>query len=152
MANWKTITADDLNDTKVAALITACRTKALAAGQADPVPGIIQGVIDAIRDEVKACPTNVLDADTTLIPKGLHRIGCRMVVRECQSRLRLALTEEEMKEWDKDTAYLVRVAKCEIPVATPITPETEPEVQSGGAVKIVSTGTPTVSRNNLSGL
>jgi hypothetical protein len=152
MANWKTITLADLNDTKVAQLIEACRTAALAAGQSDPMPEIIQGVIDRIRVDVAAPEKFVLDADLTLIPKGLHRIGCRMVVREMQSRLQEPLLQDERTEQQNDLDYLAEVRKGKIPIATPITPEAEPEVQTGGAVRIVSTGCAKVSRQNLDGL
>jgi hypothetical protein len=59
MPRWVTITTDDLNDTKVAALVDALRTAALAVGQDDPVDEIIADVISRIRAEVASCSQNV---------------------------------------------------------------------------------------------
>src|SRR4051812_2147860 len=116
MSRWVTITVDDLNDAKVAALIDACRTAALGAGRTDPMPRIIADVTTEIRLAVASCRTNRLDADDTTVPGNLKRLGCRMIVREMMSRLQQALSDDEQRERDNDRDDLGRVSKCELAV------------------------------------
>lgn len=149
---WTAITVDDLNDTKVAALVNALRTAALAVGQDDPSDEIIANVVARIRAEVAGCKTNVLDADTTKIPGDLKSLACRMVVREMQSRLQEPLNEDERAEKRDDLEYLRRISKCEVPVAEPDNPLTTPEVQQGGGVEVVTSSPVTTTRTQLSGL
>jgi hypothetical protein len=138
MPNWTAITVDDLNDTKVAALVDALRTAALAAGQDDPSDEIIGNVVARIRAEIKGCAQNVLDVDATKIPKDLKSLAARMIIRELMGRLRMPLTEDERIEEKNDLRYLERIADCDVPVATADTPETTPSVQSGSAAEIVT--------------
>ena len=128
--SWTAIAVDDLKDTKVAALVEACQTAALGSGQDDPTSTIIADVIARIRAEVAACRANSLDRDTTKIPADLKSLACRMIMRQCQSRLQLSLTEDEREEQRNDLRYLERIAKCEIPVAATDDPITD-EVQAG---------------------
>lgn len=128
--SWVTITIADLKDAKAAALIDACRTAALGDGQSDPTPAIIADVTARIRAEAAACRANVLDADTTRIPAELKSLACRMIIRQCQSRLQLALTEDEREEQRNDLRYLERIAKCEVPISATDDPIYE-EVQAG---------------------
>jgi len=128
--SWITITVDDLKDAKVAALVEACQTAALGTGQTDPTASIIADVIARIRAEVAACRGNALDSDTTKIPADLKSLACRMIVRQCQSRLQIALNEDEREEQRNDLRYLERIAECKVPVAATDDPITD-EVQAG---------------------
>lgn len=130
MSNWTAITEADLKDAKVAALIEAFKSAALGSGQTNPVPPVIANVVARIRAEIKGCARNRLDADPAKIPADLKSLACRMIVRECQSRLRLALKDEEKEEWRQDIRYLERIAACEVPVAEPDNPEDGSTVQS----------------------
>jgi len=130
--SWITITVDDLKDAKVAALVEACQTAALGTGQTDPTASIIADVIARIRAEVAACRGNALDSDTTKIPADLKSLACRMIVRQCQSRLQISLTEDEREEQRNDLRYLERIAECKVPVAATDDPIAD-EVQSGAA-------------------
>jgi hypothetical protein len=152
MSNWTNITEADLKDAKVAALVDACRTAALGAGQTDPMPNVIAGVIQRIRDEIKGCARNVLDLDPTKIPAGLKALAARMVVREMQSRLRIQLKPDETEEWRQDVRYLERIAKCEVPVAVPDNPETSPTVQSSAPAPAMYTPTRKFSEDGQDGL
>ncbi len=116
---WVRIEIADLKDAKVAALIEACQTAALGAGQDDPTPAIIADVIARIRAEIAGCRANVLHPDAATIPSDLRSLACRMVVRQCQSRLQIALNEDEREEQRNDLRYLERIAACDIPVAAP---------------------------------
>jgi phage gp36-like protein len=152
MPRWTAITIDDLNDTKLAALVDALRTAALAGGQDDPSDEIIRNVVARIRAEISGCKTNVLDIDPTKIPNDLKSLACRMIIREMQSRLQEPLNEDERQEKRDDLEYLRRIAKCEVPVAVPDDPETTPEVQQGGGVEVVTKSTILTTREQMSGL
>lgn len=151
MSNWTTITAEDLKDTKVARLVEALQSAALGDGQFDPTDAIIADVVARIRAEIASCSTNQLDANTNTIPKDLHRLACRMVVRELQSRLQDPLGEDEREEQRNDLRYLERIAKCEVVVAQPDTPG-ESEVQQKGGVTVASTRTARATREEMEGL
>ena len=56
-----------------------------------------------------------------------------MVMREAMSRLQQSLNDDEREEQRNDLRYLERIARCEVPVATPDEPITSPEVQSTAA-------------------
>ena len=126
---WISITPDDLNDTKLAPLMNALRTAALAEGQADPLPGYITTACNHIRRKVAACRTNRVDADATKIPESLKEVACRMVVRAAKDRLEISLTDDERKQWDKDDRELDAIASCAMPIEISDDSE-EPPVQS----------------------
>lgn len=149
--SWTTITTDDLNDTKVAALVTALRSSALGSGQDDPVEEIIATVIARIRAEVGACAKNEVDSDTTKIPASLKRLGCRMAVFEMMGRLQIELSEDERDERRADIRLLERIARCELAVETPDDP-TESEVQHGGTIEVVTETPRQATRDKLKGL
>ena len=151
MANWINITVENLNNAKIAALVDALRTAALAEGQEERSAEIIQDVVNRIRDEIKGCATNQLDADSTKIPKGLKALAVRMVLRALKDAVEEPLTKDESDQRDLDERYLVRISKCEIPIATPDDPIAG-DVQVGGAVEVVKAPQPTVTRDTLKGL
>ena len=138
MSRWTPITASDLDDTKVAALVNALRNAALGAGQDDPVPEIIQSVVDRIRAEIAGCSRNQLDQDQTTIPKSLKRLACRMVITQAKNRLEMPLKEDERNQLRSDERYLERIARCEVPVDDPDNPITAPVQQTGGTTMVSS--------------
>lgn len=151
MPNWIPITIDNLYDTEVAALVDACRSAALATGQTDPAPRDIQSCIDRIRAECAGCRTNNVDADLTTIPKSLLDLACRMIVRKLKGRLKIALDDDERKQWTSDESYLVRISHCEVPIDLPDNPITAP-VEPHAAIQIASKPRHNLSRHNLGGL
>lgn len=152
MSRWTSISATDLQDTKAAALVDACRTAALGSGQADPVPGIILNVIARIRAEISGCRNNVLDADTTKIPNDLKSLGCRMILREAMSRIQQPLNDDEREEQRNDLRYLERIAACDVPVAAPDDPIATEEVQSGAGTPRLTARTRTFGRDYSDGI
>jgi phage gp36-like protein len=149
--NWLAITTDDLNDTKVAALVTALRSSALGSGQDDPVEEMIATVTARIRAEVGACPRNQVDSDTTKIPASLKRLGCRMVAFEMMGRLQIELNEDERDERRSDIRLLERIAKCELAIEIPDTP-VPAEVQKGSTIEVVTETPRQATRDKLKGL
>jgi|SRR4051812_15924305 hypothetical protein len=110
MANWIPITIGDLEDAKIAKLVTATREKALKEGQTDPAPRHIQNVVNRIRRKVANKGKNRLDADETKIPKSLLKVGVVLVLAELKGRLEMALTKEEDKALDLAEQELEKIA------------------------------------------
>jgi hypothetical protein len=150
--NWISITPDDLNDTKVAALVDACRTKALGSGQTDPAPRIIENAVARIRSEIKGCAANILDRDMAKIPKDLKPLTMRMIVRELESRLQIELKDDEREEWRHDLRYLERIARCEIPVLAPDNPETVESVHVPAGTPLICPKKRFLTRQKMEGV
>jgi hypothetical protein len=150
--SWTTITEADLKDAKVAALVEAFKTAALGTGQTSPLPNIIANVVAQIRANIKGCAKNILDVDPAKIPDDLKSLAARMVCRELQSRLRLPLKDDERTERADDRADLIRIARCEIPVAVPDNPETVATVQDSVVTPATRTPDRKFSRSAQDGL
>ena len=149
--SWLSLTPDDLRETKVAALVTALRSAALGSGQTDPLPGIIQTVVDRIRAEIAGCKNNQLDADTTKIPASLRHIAHRMIIAAAKGRLELPLKEDERNALRDDTRYLERISTCAIPVENPANPITA-DVQQPGSITVINSRTRRATSNTMAGL
>ena len=152
MPAWTTFGIDDLNATKVAALVDACRTAALDVGQGDPMPGVISGVCLRVRIEIASCRSNVLDIDPAKIPAELKPLCCRMAVREMQSRLQIPLNEDEKEEKNNDLKFLERIQKCDIVISKSDNPQTTPTAQSGAAAQVITYTPARATRDQLDGL
>lgn len=111
MPNWIPITIADLQDAKLAPLVKAMREKALAPGQTDPTPRLIQRVIDRIRRKVASNPSNQLDADPTRIPKGLQTMAVDLIYAEMKGRLEEELTRDEQRAIERHVDDLNRIAE-----------------------------------------
>lgn len=127
--SWVQITEADLLKTKLAPLMSALRTAALATGQADPVVEITADVVRRVRAKVATCATNQVDEDTATLPASLKALACRMIVREAKGRLELELTQDERDERATDERELTAVARCELVVDQPDN-ATAPPVQA----------------------
>ena len=110
MSQWIAITLDTLHESKVAGLIDACDSQALAAGQANRSAGIIQGVVDHVRRKVASCRTNQLDADLTTIPKGLRDIAVDLIIARLKTALEMDLSQDERENLARRERDLNRVA------------------------------------------
>ncbi len=152
MANWIPVTLNDLLNAKLAGLIEALQTKALADGQDDPTEQITANVVFAIRTSISSFAENVLDEDETTIPRDLLSLASRMVVREMQSRLQELLNADEVEEKKSDERLLERIEEGKRKVAAPDEPQATPEVQQSGGVQLVKRPCSRVSRETLKGL
>jgi hypothetical protein len=129
--NWITLTADDLNDYQVAKIITAARTKALAAGQADPFVAVMPDIVARIRAEVRGCARNRVSNSALTIPPDLKAQAIYLIIEAMQPRLPGLALSEDHKTLIKDAReYLKRVSRCEIPIGEPSDPEITNDVQS----------------------
>lgn len=110
MSNWIAITLDTLHEAKVAVLIDACDTAALAAGQANRSAGIIQGVVNHVRRKVASHQRNQLDADLTKIPMGLRDVAVDLIVARLKTSLEIDLSQDERENIARRERDLNRVA------------------------------------------
>lgn len=120
--SWLAITVDTLNEAKIAALIEACSTAALAVGQADRVPGIIQGVVDEIRNAVATCRTNQVDSDLTKIPKSQRDLAVDLIIARLKNAIEQPLTEDERQNLTRRDRQLRDIAACDLVVDQPDLP------------------------------
>lgn len=128
MPNWTELSAEDLDDYKVAELMTALREEALRDGQSDPFDQLLADAAADIRRKIAANPRNQLDRATLKIPKGLKSLGCRRIIAAMKGRLEIALSEDERRQIDRDDADLNRIADGKDPVDTPDNPAPTPDV------------------------
>lgn len=149
--SWITITTDDLNDTKVAALVDSLRSSALAVGQDDPVEEEIATATAAIRQAIGTCPKNEVDSDTTKIPLSLKRLACRMIVFAMMGRLQMDLNQDERDERAADRRTLERIAECKLTIEAPDDPVAS-EGQQGGSMEVVNSTPRQATRDKLKGL
>lgn len=136
MPNWIAITTDTLNEAKIAALIEACSTAALADGQEDRADGIIQGVVNEIRNAVATCKTNQVDADETTIPKSLRDLAVDLIIARLKKAIEQPLTDDEARDVTERRRQLRDVAACDLVVDQP-DDAVQPEVQGGSATQLV---------------
>ncbi len=150
------LTPSDLTTAKAAPLVDALRTAALADGQSDPMPEIIDAVVARIRAEISAGGKTALDADPATVPPSLKSLALRMVLREGQSRLNAAgalpLSDDEREEWRQDVRYLERIAKGEVSIDATATPEGTPSLQHSGGVSLASSRPRLATRDSLGAL
>lgn len=139
MDNWKAVTVEDLNDTKVAKLVTALRTKALAAGQTDPSPRVIASVVTDIRRKVASCRTNRVDSDVTKIPASLLPLATDLIIARLKGRLEIELTKFEDDQLARHDATLNRIASCTDVIEQP-DDAIAPEVESTAGTPSITTG------------
>jgi hypothetical protein len=150
---WITIVQGDLEDAQAAAMVDALRTAALAEGQTDPMPRIIQDVVDQIRGAIGLCPATALDADTTRVPKTLKEKAVAKVCRQLKKRLMMGLTEDERAEETRWDSMLEKLATGKYPVDKTDNPISTPPVQPvTSGVKLVGSTALVAGRAKLAGL
>ena len=134
--SWIAINTDTLNEAKVAVLITACSEVALAEGQDNRAPGIIQGMVNEVRAAVASCGGNLVDADTTKVPANLRDLCVDLIIARLKGAIEQPLTDDERNTLDWRRRQLREVASCALAVEQPDTP-VEADVQGGPATELV---------------
>lgn len=134
MSRWVSITTANLENNKVAALVDALRTAALAEGEMDRSPLIIEEVVAHIRAAVGSCERNTLDADETRIPRDLRGLAIRLILVALKNALEIPLTDAETMAWKKDERILERIAECKLVVASPDNPIEEDTLQQNNSI------------------
>jgi len=151
MGNWITITDADLVDHKVAALVNALKTAALADEQGDPTPGLLQAVVDRVRRKVASCPSNRLDADPAKVPAGLKTLTLDLLVFALKNRLEMELSDAEKEQLRTHERDLSAIAACREAVEQPDAPVSAP-VEGAGAVDLVHATQLQAGRKQTAGL
>ncbi len=142
MPAWIIITEDDLNEARVAELITALREEALGVSQPDPMPGIITKVVDEVRSCIGFCATTVLDIDPAKVPANLKDMIVQKIFRTMKGRLLQPLNDDETKEEKVYEERLRLLNQCKWPVDKTDTPiAVTPTQPSGGSAELASVGT-----------
>lgn len=152
MPAWITIAAADLNDYLVAAQFSALKSAALGVGQTDPFPRVMADIVERVRREIQACPTNKLSATANSIPPELKTQTCYLILEAMQARLpNLRLSDDQRTLISDAKDFLRRVAQCEIPITTPDDPLAE-QVQRTGDIELVTKPTRKATRDKMAGL
>lgn len=126
--SWIAITLDTLKEAKVAALIEACDSAALGDGQANRAAGLIQGVVNEIRNAVATCRTNKVDADATTIPESQRDLVVDLIIARLKNAIEQPLTEDERTNVSERRRQLRDIAACDLVVDQPDDAE-DPAVQ-----------------------
>jgi hypothetical protein len=123
---WITVTEDMVKTRLAGAELTALRTAALSAGQADPLAEVIAEVVNEVRGYVAACKANRLESGTK-IPEKLKTTALARIVFELASRLPVkGIVTAERKEANTAAKRLLeQVAACQFAVEEPVTPDAE---------------------------
>lgn len=134
--SWIAITLATLKEAKVAALIEACDSAALGDGQDNRSAGIIQGVVNEVRNAVATCRSNQVDSDVTKIPESQRDLAVDLIIARLKNTIEQPLTEDERTNVAERRRQLRDIAACDLVVDQP-DDAIEPEVQGGASVKIV---------------
>jgi hypothetical protein len=149
---WIIITAADLDEARVAELVAALRQEALGVGQPDPMPGIIQKIVDEVRSCIGFCHSTRLDVDPAKIPANLKELVVQKVIRVLKARLLQPQTDDEKAEEATYQKRLLLLTQCAWPVDTTDTPLGVATVQPQGSVEIASAGKRYATQEGLRGL
>ena len=150
-ADWITITKETLYDAKVAALVDACDSAALALNQPPRAAGIIQGVVDDVRAAVFSNRANRVDADPAKIPKSLKRHAVALIIPALKDAVELELTAFEETAAKVAEQRLLAVAKGAWQIDTPDEP-VQPAVETGGGIETIAEGNSGTGREETAGL
>ena len=122
---WQTITTTDVKTRLAGAEVTALQESALAAGQTDPFPEIIDGAVDEVRGYI-AASGRILEAGAT-IPSRLRDTTLALIRHRCATRLpgKTFLTDDRVREYQDAIRLLERVADGKFAVEEAVTADTE---------------------------
>lgn len=149
--SWLAITLATLKEAKIAALIDACDSAALGVSQANRSAGIIQGVVNEIRNAVATCRGNQVDSDTAKIPASQRDLAVDLIIARLKGAIEQALTEDERTNLTERHRQLRDIAKCELVVDQP-NDAVAPDVQQGSGTKIIQQSSRPLSGDSLRGL
>lgn len=151
--SWLTLTSADVLANLAAPQVEALRLRGLSPGQGDPLPTIIADVTARVRAEVRSNRRNRVERDETKLPPELKLAATHLVLESLQARLpNLALSTDQLRLMAEAHVLLARVARGEVPIATPTEPESALEASSPYGLEVVNRRRGRVTGNNLAGL
>lgn len=120
--SWITLTATDIRDRLGAPEYQAVGEAALAEGQADPWPALIDDATEHVRGQIGSNPKNTLGAAGT-IPAACKRHLISLIIWDALNRFGLStlLGETRKLDYEKADAYFRSVARGDIAVEQPET-------------------------------
>jgi phage gp36-like protein len=123
---WISITTSDVQTRLTGPELSATQQVALASGQTNPLPEIIEQVVDEIRGYIAAYGGNTLGSGTT-IPQKLLGAALAMIRYRLATRLpvRSLLTQERVDENREAIRLLERVADGGFRIEEPTEADTE---------------------------
>ena len=136
--SWITLTTTDLNEYLPAALLRALQTKALAAGQSDPMPGFIAEVAAQVRATIASAGYPV-EATPGTFPAALKTAVAFLTIGLAQARLPgLSLTAEQNAQIDNAQALLKKITNREFSIEAPAVPDTTLSASSSAIRTVTS--------------
>ena len=135
--SWLTITQDTLNEAKVAPLVAACSSAALADDQPGRAAGLIQGIVNEIRNAVATCPGNRVDADPARVPASQRDLAVDLILARLKNVLEMELTPDERANVAERRRQLREIAAGRLVVDQPDAP-VAPAVEKGGTSQIIT--------------
>lgn len=149
--SWITLSESDVITKLSGPEIAAMKTAALQAGQANPLPEVIEQVVKEIRGYVAACASNTLGEGDT-IPDELLGTAISRIRYELATRLPVSslLTEDRRRANEDALTRLRDVAACRFAL---VQPETAAADQAGGTNSpAITERTRTFSRSDADGI
>jgi len=119
---WITITPEDVRTRLTAAELAAIQNTSLAPDQADPVPEVIEQVVDEVRGYVSNVAT--LGSGST-IPSKLLSAALAIIRYRLLGRVGLKSGEDRRREYEDAVRLLERAADGKFRVEEPETASTE---------------------------
>lgn len=124
---WQQITEIDVRDRLSGPELAAYKSAALAVGQTDPLPGIIQQSVDEVRGYIAACARNSLE-EGAAVPSKLVGATVAIIRYRLISRLPLnsaALLDTRREEYKDALRLMEQVSACKFAVEEPTIKSTE---------------------------
>lgn len=147
---WLLIVVENLNDYLVGAQMSALRSAALAAGQADPFTNIMHDRCNYVRNRI----SKLIDISATpySVPPELKTTTCWLIIESMQTRIpQLKLSDDQKSLIARAYKDIDIAGTNDLPISIPSDPET-PAVQAGENVQLVSKPSRKATRSKLDGL
>ncbi|MDD4736632.1 MAG: hypothetical protein PHP44_11075 [Kiritimatiellae bacterium] len=149
MTAWVTITASDLEDHQASALVDALRNSALGSDQADPFDTLAAGRIAYIRNRISGRVR--VSATPNTVPLELKTCACWLIIQTMMGRLQM--NPEKVQQDQIDQAYRdLKIAGTEELPITAADDAVQAEVQTPGAISVVTTPHRQPTRHSMDGL
>lgn len=152
MSRWIALVTDEVLQSPHATIVAAARTKALASGNPDPLPGLIANVVLAIRRKIESNRRNVPDADATKIPGSLRGLAIDLAAFDLITGYRQDLTDAQAEIRREHWKNLNRIADGTDVVELADNPIGAAESQPAGGTPSISTTGARQRRERRSGL
>ncbi|MDR3316680.1 MAG: hypothetical protein LBS68_01205 [Puniceicoccales bacterium] len=120
---WIRLTVNDLQVQLLAAQLLVLRSAACGSGVADPLPPLLQMVVDQVRSAVANGGTSFPSCDPEKIPSELRGEACALVLEALQARIpALKLSADQVRAAQNAREKLLRVERGELRVSGPSDP------------------------------